>query len=164
MYKNIHLEQHQVDHYLSDEPVTHYNTSLRRITTAHGKRIPRMRFRRSCGVAIIRSDFLEKTIQTNLKDSKGSGIVFYSLSIYISLFFLRFSQNWNSDSQELNEVLRQIYMRGKRKTVNWLSSVWPPRPADFFFRMQAWVQQKWYLEWFHAIRRGSISGPDCKQS
>jgi hypothetical protein len=33
MYKNIHLEQHQVDHYLSDhmQPVTHYNTSLWRM-------------------------------------------------------------------------------------------------------------------------------------
>ncbi len=41
MYKNIHLEQHQVDHNLSDQPVIHYNTSLWRITTAHGKRIPR---------------------------------------------------------------------------------------------------------------------------
>jgi hypothetical protein len=46
MYKTIHLEQLQVDHYLSDQPVTHYNTSLWRITTAHGKRIPRTRFRK----------------------------------------------------------------------------------------------------------------------
>jgi hypothetical protein len=28
MYKNIHLGQHRVGHYLSDQPVTHYNTSL----------------------------------------------------------------------------------------------------------------------------------------
>jgi hypothetical protein len=28
MYKNIHLEQHQVNHYLSDQPVMHYDTSL----------------------------------------------------------------------------------------------------------------------------------------
>ncbi len=53
MYKNIHLEEHQVDHYLSDQPVTHYNTSLWRITTAHGKRIPRKRFQRSCVVRKI---------------------------------------------------------------------------------------------------------------
>jgi hypothetical protein len=32
------------------QPVTHYNTSLWRSTTAHGKHIPRMRFQRSCAL------------------------------------------------------------------------------------------------------------------
>jgi hypothetical protein len=111
MYKNIHLEQHQVDHYLSDQPVTHYNTSLWRITTAHGKRIPRMHFRRSCvaKLGLCPTQQLEWTSGANL------GIDFRDdLQVHVSLLGLQYgiypscvwARRWSWFAPWWNEVLQ----------------------------------------------------------